>query len=66
MLAPARVVEDGLAAGPGPLAGAAGGGPWWFGLSRAWPGRRVGEGGSERRQRLRGSVWLTGESAGGR
>ncbi|KAL4698983.1 hypothetical protein H8959_011640 [Pygathrix nigripes] len=66
MLAPARVVEDGLAAGPGLLAGAAGGRPWWFGLSRTRPGRRVGGGGSERRQRLRGSVWLTGESAGGR
>lgn len=60
----ALMVEDGLTAGPGPLAGAVGGGQWWVGLNRAWPGRRAGGGGGERPQRLRCSVWLIEESAG--
>lgn len=60
----ALMVEDGLAAGPGPLAGAVGGGQWWVGLNRAWPGRGAGGGGGERPQRLRRSVWLIEESAG--
>lgn len=51
ILAPAQLGGDGLSTGLGPLAGAAGSGPWWVSLSSARPGSRAGRGGSE---------WLTG------